>query len=272
LSTTQERVREKEFLREVGIPVPAFAPVTSQAHLLPALEEIGWPAVLKRTRGGYDGKGQAVIHEPKEAEGAWSMIGGGPAILERLVPFERELSIIAVRSTSGDIKAWPLVENHHHGGILRWSVAPAPRLSPKLQAEAESHARRLMEELDYVGVLTIEFFEVGGQLWANEIAPRVHNSGHWTIEGAYTSQFENHLRAIASLPLGPTAERGPTAMVNLIGTLPPRHELLAVPGARVHLYGKPPRPGRKLGHITLVANDETQRDQALQGALRIVGV
>jgi 5-(carboxyamino)imidazole ribonucleotide synthase len=176
-----------------------------------------------------------------------------PLVLERFVPFTRELSVLAVRSRSGEIAFYPLVENHHRGGILRLSLAPAPRLEPPIQRAAEDAARRILESLKYVGVLAIEFFEAGGRLLANEMAPRVHNSGHWTIEGAVTSQFENHLRAVLGLPLGCTSSTGHSAMLNLIGELPESSDVLAVPDAHLHLYGKSPRPGRKLGHITLRA-------------------
>ena len=166
-----------------------------------------------------------------------------------------------MRGRDGATACYPLVENLHAGGILRRSLAPAPGVTPALQARAEEHARRVLETLDYVGVLAIELFQVGDRLLANEMAPRVHNSGHWTIEGAETSQFENHLRAVAGLPLGPTAARGVSAMLNLIGALPDPAAVLAIPGAHLHLYGKAPRPGRKLGHVTLRADDRAELDR-----------
>jgi len=174
-------------------------------------------------------------------------------VLERFVPFTRELSILAVRSKTGETAFYPLVENHHRGGILRLSLAPAPRIDPQIQRSAEDSARRILESLKYVGVLAIEFFEAGGRLLANEMAPRVHNSGHWTIEGAVTSQFENHLRAVLGLPLGSPSPAGYSAMLNLIGDLPDSADVLSIPDVHLHLYGKSPRPGRKLGHITLRA-------------------
>jgi 5-(carboxyamino)imidazole ribonucleotide synthase len=174
-------------------------------------------------------------------------------VLERFVPFARELSVLAVRSKNGETATYPLVENHHRGGILRLSLAPAQRLEPHIQRAAEDAARRVLDELKYVGVLAIEFFEAHGRLLASEMAPRVHNSGHWTIEGAVTSQFENHLRAVLGLPLGSTGAAGYCAMVNLIGGLPEPGEVLAVPDTHLHFYGKVPRPGRKLGHVTLRA-------------------
>src|SRR6202166_2259162 len=176
-----------------------------------------------------------------------------PFILEDFISLPRELSILGVRGRNGDIVFYPLVQNRHHGGILRLSIAPAPSLAPALQREAEDIARRILTELDYAGVLAIEFFEYQGRLVANEMAPRVHNSGHWTIEGAVTSQFESHLRAICGLPLGSTTAIGASAMINLIGEVPESAQVLAIPSAHLHLYGKEPRPGRKLGHVTLRA-------------------
>jgi 5-(carboxyamino)imidazole ribonucleotide synthase len=210
--------------------------------------------VLKTQQLGYDGQGQCVLRNPEEIESAWCALKGRALIMEEFVPFERELSILVLRGRDGKIAYYPLIDNDHQDGILRRSLAPAPRLKADLQAQAEHYARRIAEELHYVGVLAVEFFELDGQLLANEMAPRVHNSGHWTIEGAETSQFENHLRAIAGLPLGSTHSRGYSAMVNLIGTLPDTEKILAVPGARLHLYGKAPRPGRKLGHVTVCAS------------------
>jgi 5-(carboxyamino)imidazole ribonucleotide synthase len=255
LETAQDRLLEKAFFQKLGVPTPPFAPVDSPDDLLEAIGRLGLPAVLKTRRLGYDGKGQRVIGTRQEAEAAWTGLGRGPLLLERFVPFEREVSILAVRSSGGATAFYPLVENHHREGILRLSLAPAPRLTRDLQAQAEACAARVLESLEYVGVLAIELFEAGGHLLANEMAPRVHNSGHWSIEGAETSQFENHLRALLGLPLGSTAARGHSAMLNLIGAIPDPAVVLAVPGARLHLYGKAPRPGRKLGHVTVTADD-----------------
>jgi 5-(carboxyamino)imidazole ribonucleotide synthase len=202
---------------------------------------------------GYDGKGQWFLRTAQDVAKAKSEMPPVKLILERFVPFTRELSVLAVRSRNGESAIYPLVENHHRSGILRLSLAPAPRLEPSIQRAAENAARRVLESLKYVGVLAIEFFEHHGELLANEMAPRVHNSGHWTIEGAVTSQFENHLRAVLGLPLGSTGPAGHCAMLNLIGDLPDSSEVLAVPDAHLHLYGKSPRPGRKLGHVTLRA-------------------
>jgi 5-(carboxyamino)imidazole ribonucleotide synthase len=255
LDVAQDRLREKELCRRLGIGTPDFAAVGDRADLERAVKELGVPAVLKTRRGGYDGKGQVVLGEPDDTERAWSEVGGVPLVLEAHVPFDRELSLLAVRGRDGTTACWPLVENHHDGGILRRSFAPAPGLSERLQRAGEQIAGKLLDELEYVGVLAVELFEVEGELLVNELAPRVHNSGHWTIEGAGTSQFENHLRAILGWPLGTTAAVGVSAMVNCIGALPDPAAVLAVPGAHLHDYGKEPRPGRKVGHITVTARD-----------------
>ena len=229
LAPTQDRLEEKELFRRLGIPTPEFR--------FPPL-----PALAKTRRLGYDGKGQRLLSSLEDL--------GEDEIAEEVVRFRRELSIIAVRSRTGETAFYPLVENVHRDGILRLSRAPA---ADAPDAEARDYASRLLDALGYVGVLALELFELeDGRLLANEVAPRVHNSGHWTIEGARTSQFENHLRAILGLPLGSTDTPEPVAMVNLIGELPPLERLLRIPGAHVHLYGKAPREGRKLGHVTLV--------------------
>lgn len=255
LEVAQDRLAEKTLFRDLGIPVPAFARVDSRADLDAGLDRLGLPAVLKTRRLGYDGKGQAVLREPHDAESAWTRLGSAPLVLEGFVPFEREVSVLAVRGRDGVTAFYPLVENRHREGILRRSLAPAPGLTPELQSRVETYAARVLDALDYVGVLAIELFQHEGRLLANEMAPRVHNSGHWTIEGAETSQFENHLRAVLGLPLGATAARGVSAMVNLIGTTPDPREVLTIPSAHLHLYGKAPALGRKLGHVTLRADD-----------------
>jgi 5-(carboxyamino)imidazole ribonucleotide synthase len=236
LELGQDRLAEKELFRRLGIATAPFG----------SLEETGLPALVKYRRLGYDGKGQRVVETP------------GPLrddeLAEGIVSFDRELSIVAVRGRTGRTAFYPVTENEHRGGILAVSRAPAPGAP---QEEAEALASRLLDELGYIGVLAVELFDVGGRLLANEFAPRVHNSGHWTIDGAETSQFENHLRAVLGLPLGATDARGPSVMVNLVGGSPPLERLLAIRGAHVHLYGKEPRPGRKIGHVTLVeATDE----------------
>ena len=255
LAVAQDRLSEKILFTEVGLPVPTFAAVDDLGSLHTAIEAIGLPAVLKTRRLGYDGKGQAVLRHAELAEDAWRSVGEVASILEALVPFDREVSILGVRGRDGATVCWPLVENHHEEGILRVSIAPAPDVPPSLQAAAEAHAAAVLDRLGYVGVLAIELFQVGESLLGNEMAPRVHNSGHWTIEGARTSQFENHLRAICGLPLGDTTVDRPVAMVNLIGRMPPEERVLALPDVHLHDYGKVPRPGRKLGHATVLASD-----------------
>ncbi|MBW3622236.1 MAG: 5-(carboxyamino)imidazole ribonucleotide synthase, partial [Armatimonadetes bacterium] len=257
LETAQDRLIEKSLFRECGIPVPPFAPVVTLPELQEAVAEIGLPAVLKTRRFGYDGKGQRVLRDPGDVESAWASLGGVPLILEGFVPFTRELSVLAVRSPDGETAFYPLVENHHRDGILRLSLAPAPGLTPELQDQAERHAHAVMDALDYVGVLAIEFFEHEGRLVANEMAPRVHNSGHWSIEGAETSQFDNHLRAVLGWPLGSTALVGASDMVNLIGAITEPSEILKLPHAHLHHNGNRPRPGRKVGNVTLRAATES---------------
>jgi 5-(carboxyamino)imidazole ribonucleotide synthase len=271
LEAAQDRLAEKRLFERLGIPVAPYVPVDREAELPGALEVVGLPAVLKARRLGYDGKGQAVLRSRGDVGRAWGAVGGAPSILEALVPFERELSILAVRGRDGEVRVYPVVENLHHGGVLRVSRAPAPDLPDGLREAAAAYARRALEELGYVGVLAIELFQAGGELLANEMAPRVHNSGHWTIEGAATSQFENHLRAVLGLPLGAAEARSQAAMVNLIGRLPDPAALLAVPGAHLHLYGKSPRPGRKLGHVTVLAPDRGALEERLAEVLRAVG-
>ncbi len=253
LTAGRDRLLEKTLFNQLEIETAPFVAVESEDDLRVGIEQLGFPCVLKTRTLGYDGKGQVVLEEGDDPARAWRAIGRVPAILEGFVAFDREVSLIAVRGREGEMAFYPLTENRHRGGILRLSrnLADDP-----LQGRAEVYARRLMERLDYVGVLAIEFFEQGERLLANEMAPRVHNSGHWTIEGAVTSQFENHLRAIVGLPLGDTTALGHAAMVNLIGTVPDVRRLLQIPGAHLHLYGKAPRPGRKLGHLTLVEKDE----------------
>lgn len=234
LEVGQDRLTEKDRFASLGIPTPGYRAVGSRAELERAVAELGLPAVLKTRRLGYDGKGQRVLRRAEDVDAAWAAFGPAieraPLILEAFVHFEREVSIIAVRGRDGEVRCWPLTENVHRDGILHASVAPYA--DPALQALAERHVGALLEAFGYVGVLALELFVHDGRLLANEFAPRVHNSGHWTIEGAATSQFENHLRAICGLPLGDTAARGHAAMLNFIGALPPRERVLAVPGAR----------------------------------------
>ena len=264
LEVSQDRVTEKETFRSLGITTAPFRAVDDRASLDAAVRELGLPAVLKTRRGGYDGKGQAVLRTPADVDAAWTELGGVPLILEGFMPFDRELSIVAVRSRdTDDIRDWAVVENTHVGGILRATRAPAPGLTASLQTRAQSCIFPLLESLDYVGVACVELFEVGDELLANEWAPRVHNSGHWTIEGAATSQFENHLRAVLGWPLGSTETRRLSTMVNCIGGMPATPEVLLTPGAHPHDYGKAPRSGRKVGHVTVVANDQALLDVRL---------
>jgi 5-(carboxyamino)imidazole ribonucleotide synthase len=258
LAAAQDRLSEKRTFELLGIATTRYASVDSRAALDIAVKSIGLPGLLKTRRMGYDGKGQFVLRKPADLDAAWTALGSAPLLYENLVPFDKEVSIIAVRGLDGSVAFYPLNLNVHREGILRLTRAPFGNTA--LARQAQRAARRLLEHFDYVGVLTIEFFVRQGKLIANEMAPRVHNSGHWTIEGADTSQFENHVRAIAGLPLGSTRARGHSAMINLIGEMPSREALLAEPGLHWHDYGKSPRPGRKLGHITLVEDTARRRD------------
>jgi 5-(carboxyamino)imidazole ribonucleotide synthase len=265
LEVAQDRAVEKETFRSLGIPVAPFRRVDTREELQAAVDDLGLPAVLKTRRFGYDGKGQVVLERTADLEVAWEQLGGRPLILEAFVSFRRELSCLVVRSTTGETRAWPLVENRHRDGILRTSRASVDGAgAEELQAAAEGYVGRLLDELGYAGVLAVEFFDTGKGLLANEMAPRVHNSGHWTQDGARTCQFENHLRGILGLPLGPTALReGWAGMVNLIGGIPPRERILEVPGARLHLYDKAPRPGRKVGHVNLAAGSREELEDGM---------
>ena len=253
LAIARDRMREKTMFRELGIPTPPFAEVNSRSDLENAVTEIGLPAILKTRTLGYDGKGQSVLRSPCDLDIAWKQLGSMPLILEGFISFNREISVIAVRGLQGEIKFYPVSENIHRDGVLLLSTS---RPDDPMQPHAQDYAKRLLDSLNYVGVLALELFQVGETLLANEMAPRVHNSGHWTIEGAETSQFENHLRAILGLPLGATTPVGYAAMVNFIGTIPKSEQVLALPGAHLHNYGKEARPGRKLGHATLRAQNE----------------
>lgn len=255
-----DRLREKQLFMGLGIPTARFHAVDGAAAVASAAAAIGGPAILKSRRFGYDGKGQAALSGADEAARAWHQVGSVPSILEERVDFDREVSLIAVRGRDGEIRFWAPTENRHLDGILRVSRAPADGLDPAAVARARERVAGLLEHLDYVGVLAVEFFVRGDEWLANEAACRVHNSGHWTLGGAVTSQFENHVRAVAGLPLGETRPVEPSAMVNLIGELPATPALLSVPGARLHLYGKPPAPGRKLGHVTVTAPTREEVD------------
>jgi 5-(carboxyamino)imidazole ribonucleotide synthase len=265
LRVSQDRILEKELFGRLGIATPPYRAVDSRADLDAAVAALGLPCVLKTRRLGYDGRGQRVLRKRADVAPAWDALGGVPLILEGFVAFEREVSIVGARSTRGEIRAYPLATNTHRDGILRVTLAPTRHA--RLQRAAEDCLRRVIDHFGYAGVLTIEFFVANGRLVANEMAPRVHNSGHWTIEGSVTSQFENHLRAILGLPLGDTSAVGHAAMVNYIGTMPDRDRILALPGAHHHDYGKAPRAGRKLGHCTVVAPSAAQRDALLRRLL-----
>ncbi|MBX3712815.1 MAG: 5-(carboxyamino)imidazole ribonucleotide synthase [Lysobacter sp.] len=266
LGIAQDRLAEKTLFRGLGIPVPDFADVADRAGLDAAVAAIGTPCILKTRRLGYDGKGQFRIKSPGDVEAAWDALGAQAAtvglILEAFVPFERELSVVAVRGRDGEFRAWPLTENWHVDGVLSASLAPA-RVDAGMAERAYAHARALAEALDYVGVFALELFCRDGMLLANELAPRVHNSGHWTIEGSETSQFQNHLRAVLGLSLGDTRMVGHACMLNWIGTMPEASGVLREPGGHWHDYGKEPRAGRKVGHATLRADTPAELAEAL---------
>ena len=267
LATTQDRLAEKNLFVELGIPVPPFADVATRAGLDAAIAAIGAPCILKTRRLGYDGKGQFRIKSPGEADAAWQALGAQAErvglILEAFVSFERELSVVAVRGRDGEFRTWPLTENWHVDGVLSASLAPAA-IDAEVARTAVDYARKLAEKLDYVGVFALELFLDDGKLLANELAPRVHNSGHWTYEGAETSQFQNHLRAVLGLPLGATPVLGHACMLNRIGDLPEAGPVLASSGGHWHDYGKSPRPGRKVGHATLRADTAVDLAQSLR--------
>jgi 5-(carboxyamino)imidazole ribonucleotide synthase len=266
LAIAQDRLSEKRLFDRLRIPTTHYAPVDTRAALLRAVREIGLPGVLKTRRMGYDGKGQAVIRTLDDADAAWQAMGSVPLLYEGFIPFDYEVSCIAVRGRDAALAFYPLSRNVHHAGILR--VTLAPWRNATLQRAAQRYLRAVLTDLNYVGVLAVEFFVRRGRLLANEMAPRVHNSGHWTIEGAATSQFENHLRAIAGLPLGATTARGHAGMINLIGSVPGKKALLAHPDLHLHDYGKTPRPGRKVGHLTLMAPSGAGRNDRIRSLVK----
>jgi len=268
LEAAQDRLQEKQTFARHGIETAPYQPVDSKDDLNRAIDALGMPAVLKRRRMGYDGRGQQFILRPEDIDGAWESLKGAPLILEGFVDFDREVSLIGVRNRSGQTAFYPLSENSHEEGILRLSVAPAGEAS--LQATAEGQVRSLMESHGYAGVLTVEYFEKDGRLIANEMAPRVHNSGHWTIEGAATSQFENHLRGILDLPLGDTRPRGHAAMINCLGRMPALEPVIRHADTHYHDYGKSPRPRRKLGHITIVRDGRRALLETIDAVMPLV--
>jgi len=269
LEVAQDRLLEKRLFGRLGIPVAPHRAVDDRAGLERAVAAVGLPGILKTRRLGYDGKGQAVLRRPADLDAAWQALGGQPLVYEGMVDFDCEVSLVAVRGRRGEVAFYPLARNEHVGGVLSVSSAPFPR--PRLQRLAEEHLRAVLGHLRYVGVLCVEFFVTGNRLVANEMAPRVHNSGHWTIEGAETSQFENHLRAITGLPLGSTRARGHAVMVNCLGRMPPAARTMALEGVHVHDYGKAARPGRKVGHLTWVGNDARARDRMGRRLLGLAG-
>ena len=268
LEVSQDRLIEKQYLADLGIRTAPYAAVDSEQDLRAAVTQLGLPAILKTRRFGYDGKGQFVLRSEEDVATAWKALGGSALILEGFVPFQREVSIIAAHGRDGEAVFYPLSENVHRDGILFTSRA---LLDDELQKPAEVIVKRLLDALDYVGVLCLELFDVNGELVANEFAPRVHNSGHWTIEGSETSQFENHLRAVAGLPLGSTACVGFPAMVNIVGVHPDLPSLLKLPQVHVHYYAKTEKPARKLGHITVRANSAALREEKIAQVLHVLG-
>ncbi len=268
LEVSQDRLHEKSLFKRLKIPVAEHAAVDSRADLLGSARKLGIPGVLKTRRLGYDGRGQFVIRGPEDLDAAWDSLGAEGLIYEKFQSFSREISLVAARSPAGGVVYYPLSSNTHGDGILRYGIAPYANRA--LERTAKIYMKRVLAALDYAGVLAIEFFVVKGRLIANEMAPRVHNSGHWTIEGCITSQFENHLRAICGLPLGSTRPLGHTAMINFLGGMPDRERLLGMEGLAFHDYGKEPRPGRKLGHCTILKATSRDRDRALSDALKSV--
>jgi len=267
LAVAQDRLSEKTLFQQLGIPLPPFADIRSRDELAAKAGEFGLPCILKTRRFGYDGKGQFRLRSASDIDAAWEALGGqverSGLILEGFVAFQREVSVIAVRGRDGEFRAWPITANWHVDGVLSASVAPAA-LSSAEQAAAVGYARRIAEHLQYVGVFALELFCRDGELLANEMAPRVHNSGHWTIEGSETSQFENHLRAVLGMPLGDTRMLGHACMLNWIGAMPDPVPVLAQSGGHWHDYGKQPRDGRKVGHATLRDGDAGTLATALQ--------
>ena len=270
LESSQDRLLEKQFFNQHGIDTAPFYQVDDQPSLEQAIAVLKLPLILKTRRFGYDGKGQFLVKSLEDAITAFNQLGQKGIIAEGFVKFDRELSCIAVRGIDGATFFYPLVENFHHEGILRLSLAPAQVHATDLNLQASAQVGRILQALDYVGILAVEFFEKEGKLIANEMAPRVHNSGHWTIEGAETSQFENHIRAVAGLPLGDPKPRGFSAMINIIGSMPDAAKVLQIPGAHLHDYGKEPRAGRKLGHLTIRADSLEELNRTLQENLNLL--
>lgn len=260
LQHSQDRLEEKKIFEALAIPLAGYHTIDTRLDLDAAANSLGLPMIIKTRRLGYDGKGQFVVRDRRDLDAAWDELGGQALVAEQWVSFDFEVSCIGVRNIGGDVAIYPLCHNVHVDGILRTSKSPVD--AAELTATASTYVQRLLERLDYVGVLVLEMFVIGDQLLANEFAPRVHNSGHWSIEGADTSQFENHLRAVMNLPLGSTASLGYAGMINLIGEIPKSVRSLGI--GTLHDYGKTPRPGRKLGHITVIADSAEQRDALVE--------
>ena len=267
LAFSRDRLREKTMFRELGIATPEFFAVNSLEDLEEAVQKIGLPAILKSRTLGYDGKGQFLLKKKEVLPAAWEQLAGVPCILESFVSFSREISIIAARACNGETVFYPVSENVHRSGILHLSTC---RSDDPMQKAAESYSKLLLDKMEYVGVLALELFHSDGALLANEIAPRVHNSGHWTIDGAHTSQFENHLRAVLGLPLGDTSAYGHCAMVNFVGQIPHSKDVLAIKNAHFHDYGKEPRLSRKIGHGTVCSQREDEFRSSLEQLLALV--
>lgn len=279
LEYAQDRLKEKNLFTQLGIETVPFLAVENETQLQQACQQLGLPLVLKTSRGGYDGKGQFVIQQADQIAQAWQTLGKAvhegatpaPLIAEAFIPFTREISIIATRGQTGEIRCYHPAENHHHQGILATTHAPAPNIQ-HLETQAQNAVKTLMQTLNYVGTLALEFFVSQDQngneiLLANEFAPRVHNSGHWSIEAAITSQFENHIRAITGLPLGDTDNLQPSIMINVISQAPKIADILAIEGAHYHSYHKSERPNRKIAHITLIPKDQSTLNEKLQTTL-----
>lgn len=263
LEKAQDRLSEKNLFEHFDVPVPRFAAVDTLEELEASAVSFGFPCVLKTRRMGYDGKGQIILKTEKDCGKAWKELKPAELILEAFVLFDCEVSMIAVRGANNKCEFYPLFENTHREGILRMTVAPSSKVTPELQKQAEEYAEHILKKLMYVGVLTIEFFVQNGKLLANEMAPRVHNSGHLTIEGSETSQFENHMRAVLGLPLGPVKPKAKAVMINCIGSIPNIGDLAKHSNIFVHDYGKTPKPNRKVGHITIV-DDGKNFDEAVE--------
>ncbi len=264
LKTFQNRITEKNALRAAGIDTAEFHAVNSLADIHDAVQKLGLPIIMKTTTEGYDGKGQFVLREPSDATAAWAEIGNRELIAEAFVPFIREVSVIGSRAENGDIKVWPMTENIHHEGILRYSLYPAHGFSAEKQAIAERYIEQIATSLDYVGTITLELFETEDNLIANEVAPRVHNSGHWSIEGAVTSQFRNHMLAVTGQAITDTASKfTAVAMINVISDEGPTATAEGMSTTYVHSYGKEARPARKLGHVTITAANTDERDSKI---------